>query len=188
MDNKDKIIEEIAKDIHRVCTACSGEMFDEYTCDRCQAKLLIEKGYRKIDKDSVLLSREEYEKLRSLYDYGPGSYMTSSIGNLPLTVEGLRKAVDEITRLNRVEAELQELNIKYYNEAKDLRRELKQARKETADKIIREIIDKLIARKAIVKSFYSISESVGVDMAIDEVKKLAKQFGFEIKEYGYEKD
>ena len=33
-------------------------------------------------------------------------------------------AVDEITRLNNVEAELQELNIKYYNEAKNLRRQL----------------------------------------------------------------
>ena len=90
-------------------------------------------------QDSVVLSREEYEKLRSLYDYGPGSYMTSSIGNLPLTVEGLRKAVDEITRLNRVEAELQELNIKYYNEAKDLRRELKQVSKETAKDILDEV-------------------------------------------------
>ena len=88
-------------------------------------------------QDSVVLSREEYEKLRSLYDYEQGSYMTSSIGDLPLTVKGLRKAVDEITRLNRVEAELQELNIKYYNEAKDLRRELKQARKETAEKLIK---------------------------------------------------
>ena len=90
----------------------------------------------KLPEDSVVLSREEYEKLRSLYDCEQGSYMTSSIGDLPLTVEGLRKAVDEITRLNRVESELQELNAKYYNEAKDSRRELKQARKETAEKIL----------------------------------------------------
>lgn len=53
MDNK--IIEEMAKDIHRVCTACSGEMFDEYTCDRCQAKLLIKKGYRKVPDGAVVL-------------------------------------------------------------------------------------------------------------------------------------
>ena len=46
--NKQQQIEEMAKDIHRVCTACSGEMFDEYTCDRCQAKFLIKKGYRKL--------------------------------------------------------------------------------------------------------------------------------------------
>ena len=96
-------------------------------------------------QDSVVLSREEYEKLRSLYDCEQGSYMTSSIGDLPLTVEGLRKAVDEITRLNRVGTELQELNIKYYNEAKDLRRELKQASKEMAYKILKDF--KLWARE-----------------------------------------
>lgn len=81
-------------------------------------------------EDSVVLSRKEYEMLKSLYDTQKGAIMTSSIGDLPLMVEGLRKAVDEITRLIRVETELQELNAKYYNEAKDLRRELKQTRKE----------------------------------------------------------
>lgn len=90
------------------------------------ASVLYGNNYRKLPEDSVVLSREEYEMLKSLYDTQKGAIMTSSIGDLPLTVEGLRKAVDEITRLNRVETELQELNAKYYNEAKDLRRELKQ--------------------------------------------------------------
>lgn len=88
------------------------------------AEALYNAGYRKLPEDNVVLSREEYEKLESLYDCSQGAYMTSNIGDLPLTVEGLREAVDEITRLNIVEAELQELNIKYYNEAKDLRRQL----------------------------------------------------------------
>ena len=119
-------------------------------------------------QDSVVLSREEYEKLRSLYDCEQGSYMTSSIGDLPLTVEGLRKAVDEITRLNRVEAELQELNAKYYNEAKDSRRELKQARKETAEKIL----------KYIEENF----EWLQIDEVYDIHEFIANQFGAEIKE------
>lgn len=119
----------------------------------------------KLPENSVVLSRKEYEKLRSLYDCEQGSYMTSNIGDLPLTVEGLRKAVDEITRLNRVEAELQELNIKYYNEAKDLRRELKQARKETAEKFLQLAYDRCLE-----KSF------------IKKVEELAKQFDVEIKE------
>ena len=117
-------------------------------------------------QDSVVLSREEYEKLRSLYDCEQGSYMTSSIGDLPLTVEGLRKAVDEITRLNRVEVELQELNAKYYNEAKDSRRELKQARKETAEKILNYLelsgIDTALFNtkiKPYVESMYGIDSS-----------------------------
>lgn len=123
-------------------------------------------------QDSVVLSREEYEKLRSLYDCEQGSYMTSSIGDLPLTVEGLRKAVDEITRLNRVEVELQELNIKYYNEAKDLRRELKQASKETAEKIFKMLISKLDSNQ-----FLSGKRII---MEVD-VENLAKQFNVEIE-------
>lgn len=57
--------------------------------------------------------------------------------------EGYRKVPDgakeEYERLNNAETELQELNIKYYNEAKDLRRELKQARNETAKEILQEV-------------------------------------------------
>jgi hypothetical protein len=84
------------------------------------------------------MSSEEYEnheQIKSLYDCSQGAYMTSKIGDLPLTVEGLRKAVDEITRLNNVEAELQELNMKYYNEAKDLRRELAKAKTENEKRL-----------------------------------------------------
>lgn len=121
----------------------------------------------KLPENSVVLSRKEYEKLRSLYDCEQGSYMTSNIGDLPLTVEGLRKAVDEITRLNRVEAELQELNIKYYNEAKDLRRELKQARKETAEKIYTKIKDSFLMNS---------NNRYALKLWIEE------QFGLEIKE------
>lgn len=112
------------------------------------ASVLYGNNYRKLPEDSVVLSREEYEMLKSLYDTQKGAIMTSSIGDLPLTVEGLRKAVDEITRLNRVETELQELNAKYYNEAKDLRRELKQTRKETAEKIISAMKTMIINRRA----------------------------------------
>ena len=131
---------------------------------------LVKLGYRKLPEDSVVLSREEYEKLKSLYDTQKGAIMTSSIGDLPLTVEGLRKAVDEITRLNRVETELQEFNIKYYNEAKDLRRELKQARNETAEKILQPLYN------ACKEDTYG---QVVVDFAI--LENLAKQFGVEIK-------
>lgn len=71
--------------------------------------------------DLINRQKSEIERLTSLYD-GQSAYMTSSIGDLPLTVEGLRKAVDEIARLLIVQVELQELNVQYYNDAKDLRR------------------------------------------------------------------
>lgn len=115
-------------------------------------------------EDSVVLSREEYEMLKSLYDTQKGAIMTSSIGDLPLTVEGLRKAVDEITRLNRVETELQELNAKYYNEAKDLRRELKQTRKETAKAILNVL-------------YFNLQNSV-----MGRIQEIAKNYGVEVEE------
>ena len=59
---EEKEIEEMAKDIHRVCTACSGEMFDEYTCDRCQAKLLVKKGYRKLPDGATVLLVGKYNQ------------------------------------------------------------------------------------------------------------------------------
>lgn len=128
------------------------------------ASVLYGNNYRKLPEDSVVLSREEYEMLKSLYDTQKGAIMTSSIGDLPLTVEGLRKAVDEITRLNRVETELQELNAKYYNEAKDLRRELKQTRKDTAKAILNVL-------------YFNLQNSV-----MGRIQEIAKNYGVEVEE------
>lgn len=93
-----------------------------------------------------LINRQkaEIERLTSLYD-GKSGFMTSSIGDLPLTVEGLRTAVDEIARLDRVQAELQEYNEKNYNEAKDLRRKNAELQKQ---------VDELTSRKNGWKRLY----------------------------------
>ena len=64
---------------------------------------------------------------------------------------------------------------KYYNEAKDSRRELKQARRETAEKILNTIYDKLNTFEAV----YEIDYESYVD---DVLWEIAKQFGLEIKE------
>ena len=128
------------------------------------ASVLYGNNYRKLPEDSVVLSREEYEMLKSLYDTQKGAIMTSSIGDLPLTVEGLRKAVDEITRLNRVETELQELNAKDYNEAKDLRRELKQTRKDTAKAILNVL-------------YFNLQNGV-----MGRIQEIAKNYGVEVEE------
>jgi FtsZ-binding cell division protein ZapB len=87
----------------------------------CQDKELYKDLKRIVQEHSA--QKAEIERLASLYD-GKGGFMTSSIGDLPLTVEGLRKAVDEISRLLIVQGELQDLNVEYYNDAKDLRREV----------------------------------------------------------------
>ena len=160
---KQEQIEEMAKIV--------DEMYNVYTTTADDiADGLYNAGYRKIQDGTVVLSREEYEMLKSLYDTQKGAIMTSSIGDLPLTVEGLRKAVDEITRLNRVETELQELNAKYYNEAKDLRRELKQTRKETAKEIMQCLYDKCY-------EIQNLRECVALD-----ILQLAKHYGVEVEE------
>ena len=169
---KQEQIEEIKRDIKKAlefdCSKGKCKTCKHKNEDNCEIPLitdyLIEQGYRKLPEDSVVLSREEYEMLKSLYDTQKGAIMTSSIGDLPLTVEGLRKAVDEITRLNRVETELQELNAKYYNEAKDLRRELKQTRKETAKAILNVL-------------YFNLQNSV-----MGRIQEIAKNYGVEVEE------
>ena len=138
----------------------------------------------KLPEDSVVLSREEYEMLKSLYDTQKGAIMTSSIGDLPLTVEGLRKAVDEITRLNRVETELQELTAKYYNEAKDLRRELQQTRKDTAEKIISAMKTMIINRRADERSgLNSIYTTYSPERLFDDILDYVRiAMGVEVEE------
>lgn len=169
------------------CAKCD---FKQGQCNAYRhAEKLYNAGYRKIQDGTVVLSREEYEMLKSLYDTQKGAIMTSSIGDLPLTVEGLRKAVDEITRLNRVETELQELNAKYYNEAKDLRRELKQTRKETAKEIFQKVVN--ICRKEedfqdgtvntqLEPLYFGIMN--GCAFIRGEVKELAEQYGVEVED------
>ena len=89
------------------------------------AEKLIEHYQPKLPIDSVVLLKEEYEKLKSLYDSQKGVYMVSGIGNLPLTVESLRRAVNEITELDKTRSELLELNEKYCEEIKELNNLLK---------------------------------------------------------------
>ncbi len=77
MKDKERQVEEMAKDL---CVYCH-EMTEEKECpyneheeskQKCwesqlaQAKTLIEQGYRKLPKDSIVLSREEYERLKQV--------------------------------------------------------------------------------------------------------------------------
>lgn len=144
---------------NRLDGTCSNyERFIETYSQLEELEDKIENGTLKfVNKDSVMLSREEYEKLKSLYDTQKGAIMTSSIGDLPLTVEGLRKAVDEITRLNRVQDELQELNAKYYNEAKNLRRENKEmavSNREYENLFVKEVKEKCITDPLDILNWY----------------------------------
>lgn len=60
--------------------------------------------------------------------------------------------------------------------------ELKQARKEAAEKIFNIIIQALEERKDRIRAFYGVDESVGMEIAIKTVQELAKQYGVEVEE------
>ena len=70
------------------------------------ARIYYDTGHRKIPENAVILTLEEREK-----------------------------EMKEIARLNRVEIELQELCIKYYNEAKDLRQEVAELKAENEKRL-----------------------------------------------------
>ena len=86
---------------------CEQCTFKEGQCNAYRhAKALYDTGHRKVPENAVILTLEERDK-----------------------------EMKEIARLNRVETELQELYIKYYNEAKDLRREVAELKAENEKKL-----------------------------------------------------
>ena len=86
---------------------CAKCDFKEGQCNAYRhAKALYDTGHRKVPENAVILTLEERDK-----------------------------EMKEIARLNRVETELQELYIKYYNEAKDLRREVAELKAENEKKL-----------------------------------------------------
>ena len=47
--------------------------------------------------------------------------------------------------------------------------------------LAKEVLNELAERKERVKSFYSVAESVGVDIAINTIKEMLKQKGVEVE-------
>lgn len=175
--NKEQQIEEMANYYCEYCKNQTGEKFCEHIDDKScniffEAELFYNAGYRKLPKDSVVLSREEYEKLKSLYDTQKGAIMTSKIGDIPLTIAGLRKAVDEIGRLKAENEKLLDSVESVQAGRCRLRCELtKKAVKEFAEKL-KEKARKGASNDAITYKFierdYTITES--------ELNELLKEY------------
>ena len=123
------------------------------------AEVLYNAGYRKIDKDSVVLSREDYEMLVNQYKNLEIKY-SNLCDNYRLC-----KDTNETLKQNAIIT-----------------------RKETAERDFSAIIKLLEMKKASITCHYGIKESVGADIAIRAVKELAKRVGIEIKEYKNEKE
>lgn len=154
MNNK-KQIEEMAK-----CMCSSYE--SEKGCKTCPinwcyaqecATMAFCNGYRKIPKDSVVLSREEYEKLKN-----------ESIDKLFADDTFFKeefKANEEYLR--------KKANRDYIKLVK------KQASKETAEYILKEFAN-------IKVNGSSIRDYIVAVKVVDKIDKLAEQYGVEIEE------
>lgn len=133
---KQEQIEEMAK--HGCYDGCASglrKFCEEYDGSPCKnmiriARGLFEKGYRKIPKDSVVLSREEQEKI--------------------LTATEKR--------------------------IKELKKQILQARKETAEKILTELLD-------FVNGWFEGVENNDFGLEFNRISKdFAKKYGVKIKE------
>ena len=123
------------------------------------AKGIINKGWIKTNKDSVVLSREEYERL------------------LKIKEEASVKETNYFSNLFKLQKELEQVE-KERDSAID---NCDRKSKETAERDFNKIIKALEERKDRVKIVYGIAERRGIDMAIAEVERIAKQCGVEIK-------
>jgi hypothetical protein len=153
MKDKEKQIEEMAKDLkqHIIKTIYGVRSSNER--EKC-ANYLVSKGWIKPNKDSVVLSREEFENL---------GLVVETIQEYE-SVNGQPKLVNEKKIVKKLKTNLTDL---LNQELKEL--QIAQARKETAEKILREVADCMQ------------SSDLSRIMAY-RIKELAKQFGVEIKE------
>lgn len=170
--DKEKQIEEMARII----------MYCPFIDVDSQAKALYEKGYRKINENEIVISKEEYEELLKLQKtyvedltYARTSFEEEKEDfklNYDNHIKNLEKIIDRQSKDLNSQAD----------RLIDLKAELENKGKETAERDFNAIIKALEERKDRVKAFYGNAESVGIDMAIDEVKKLAKEFGIDLGE------
>ena len=100
MKYKEKQIEEMAKDYY-------GYSIDLEDDCKFVAEEMYNKGHRKLPEDSVVLSKEEYEKLKMLEDCS--DYENCNI--CPMAREGNCLCLDEAT-----EEELANGNCKYFEQ------------------------------------------------------------------------
>lgn len=163
---KDKeMIEEMASDMDYGCTKR-----DLYPSDAKEiAKVLYLLGYRKIDKNSVVLSREEYKELINL-QRTHAQDLTNAIQSYEESKADLKLEFDNhVKSLEKIiDRQSKDLNSQA-DRIIDLKAELELKSKETAEKFAKGLI-KIIKEKDTYLDW-------------DDVLEFAKeQFGVEIKE------
>ena len=176
MDNKDKIIEEMANIISDCTWVTDEDYCESISCEECHAKRLYEHGYRKLPEDSVVLSREEYDELINLqrthaedFTNAMQSYEESKT-DLKLEYSNHIKSLEKT-----IDRQSKDLNSQA-DRLIDLKAKIEQERKETAEKIYYKA-----EKKAYFKDGgYYDKDRYYLDM--EDLKEILKQFGVEIKE------
>lgn len=111
MNEIEKQIEEMAKVLDEEFALCGIDSCKDKKCSHCYANHLVEAGYRNV-KDKVVLSREEYEKLKAMAD-------------INIDIVNLKSKVQEALNFNPIE---------------DIIKTEQIARKETAKEIFQKLI------------------------------------------------
>ena len=116
MKDKEKQIEEMARVLcQNQCTSCTGA-----TClALLNCKTLYEQGYRKLPKDSVVLKREELDKIKTNnFSYGvEKGYKSGVIDGSKETVEKILKTIKESLSKYDNHYKIEKVNfIKWLNE------------------------------------------------------------------------
>lgn len=178
MKDNEKQIEEMAKEIETTFTYAKKYIPDKYEPVEFEvypdeiADKLYNAGYRKLPKDSVVLTKEEYKKL---------GLVVETIQEYE-TVNGELKLINEKKILKKLQTDFTDL---LNQEIREL--QIAQARKETVEKFARDIFNHITTPEVWEKLrqlWLSKDGNFKANKHIYDllIEPIAKQFGVEIKE------
>ena len=190
MKDKEKQIEEMAKVIRPILENRTDIGFIP-DLDKPITEELVKYYQPKLPEDSVVLSREEYERLSSSHDIVfcdnkdcPDNLLcrcaeiSECPKNIPKYNEKLSANKHKLELFQKLGKERERAD-SWEDRYKLLEQELKQSSKETAEKAF-EITKRIIDKKYAIET---PSTRVTLSNIINQIEKeFAKQFGFEIKE------
>ena len=179
MKDKEKQIEEMAKDLTKHIDKTIYGVRSSNEREKC-ATFLVDKGWVKLPKDSVVLSREEFEE-----KYETSEKFMAVVREL----EDLKQNLEDKVVLTKEEYEKYKIieymgkkstTIPAYKLIKTFRGVEEQASKETAEKFAEKLengIDKL----DIILHEDNDEQYVSINQLLEFIDEIAKQFGVEIK-------
>ena len=155
---------------------------EDIKCIECVAKTLYNAGYRKIDKDSVVLSKEEYEKLKK-YEYKVqcGVCFTQKEWFDFINEDSNFRTSLQIKAEEKGYEQAHKEMLKDCIESNKIAEQIgyEKGSKETAEKILKWLTSK--------RHLFNRTHEVGFEKPItsylvlnDEIEELAKQYGIEI--------